>query len=79
MKAMVCVAERIRTPLDQDTYEVCMSDLHRAERKERKVECPTCAEPLVVGSLRSHFASKHDQYQCFLAPEAGEEGSGDPN
>ena len=75
----MCLAGRILTHLDQDAYEARMSDLHRAERKGRKVECPTCGEPLAVGSLRSHLASQHNQYQCFLAPEAGEEGDGDPN
>ena len=55
-----------------------MSDLHRAERKGRKVECPTCDEPLVVRSLRSHLTSQHDQYQYFLAPEVGEEGAETP-
>ena len=77
-EVMICVAGRICTPLDQDAYEARMSDLHRAERKGRKVECPTCGEPLAVGSLCSHLASQHDQYQCFLGPEAGEEGAEPP-
>ena len=79
MEVMICVAGRIHTPLDQDAYEARMSDLHRAERKGRKVECPAYGVPLATGSLRSHLASQHDQYQCFLAPTAGEEGGGDPN
>ena len=37
MEVMICVAGRIRTPLDQDAYEACMSDLHKVERKEQKV------------------------------------------
>ena len=69
---------RIRTPLTQDAYEPCMLDLHRAERKERRVECPTCGKSLAVGSLRGHLASQHDQYQCFLSPVAQGEGGGDP-
>ena len=60
-EVMICVAGRIRTPLDQDAYEARMSDLHRAERKGRKVEFPTCGETLAVGSLRSHLTSQHDQ------------------
>ena len=78
-EVMICVAGRICTPLDQDAYEARMSDLHRVERKGRKVECPAYGVPLATGSLRSHLASQHDQYQCFLAPTAGEEGGGDPN
>ena len=77
-EVMICVAGRIRTPLDEDAYEARMSDLHRAERKGRKVECPTCGEPLAVGLLRNHLTSRNDQYQCFLSPAAGEERDGDP-
>ena len=78
-EVMLCVAGHIRNPFDQDAYEARMSDLHRTERKGRKMECPTCGELLAVGPLRSYLASQHGQYQCFLGPEAGKEGCGDPN
>ena len=62
-EVIVCVAGRIRTPLSEDAYEARMSDLHRKERKGRRVQCPTCGKSLAVGSLRGHLASQHDQYQ----------------
>lgn len=35
-----------------------------------------CQEEMVVGSLTSHLVTQHDFYQCFVAPGADQEGSG---
>ena len=59
-EVMICVAGRICTPLDLDAYKARMPDLHRAERKGRKMDCPTCGKALAVGSLRSHLANQHN-------------------
>ena len=77
---MICGTGRIHTPLDKDAYAACMSDLHRAERNGRKVDCPTCDQPLAMGSLRSQLVSQHDQYILvfFGAGGEGEEGAGTP-
>ena len=54
-----------------------MSELHREERKGRRVPCHVCQEEMAVGSLASHLATQHDVYQCFVAPGAERAGAGD--
>ena len=61
-EVMICVAGCIHTHLDKDAYGPPMSDLHRTERKGRKVDCPTCGHPLAVGPLHSHLTIQHNQH-----------------
>ena len=75
---MIFLPGCIRTPLTQDAYKDRMSDLQKAERKGRKVNCPARNKPFAVGSLKGHNASQHDQYQCFLVPEPRQEEGREP-
>ena len=75
-EAMMVVPGRIWTPLTKEAYQVRMSDCHQEERKGRRVACHVCQEEMAVGSLKSHLATQHDVYQCFVAPGAERGPSG---
>ena len=69
---IICVTGCICTPLSQDAYEACMLELHRAEWKRWKVDCPTCDQPLAMGSLKSYLKAR--SVPVFL--DAGDWGGG---
>ena len=63
---MVFLPGRIRTPLTAESYEARMDEEFRAEKTGRRVNCHICRSSLAVGSLRSHLATQHNVYQCFV-------------
>ena len=72
---MAFVLGRIRTPLAEEAYQARMSDFHMEERKGRRAACHVCQDEMPVGLLKSHLATQHDVYQCFVAPDADQAGS----
>ena len=66
-EAVTFVPGLIRTPLTKEAYQARMSDFHREERKRCRIACHVCQEEMAVGSLKSHLATQHEVYRCFVA------------
>ena len=68
-EGIVFLPGRIRTPLTSEAYKARMVDAFQTKKSERKVTCPSCPTILAAGSLRSHHATQHNVYQCFIIKE----------
>ena len=74
-EAMTFVPGHVRTPLAEKAYQARMSEFH--QRKGRRGSCHVCQEKMAVGFLKSHLATQHNVYQCFVARGANQAGSRD--